>query len=153
MNTDTDTSKGNVEHIPPAPAGGCFCFDGKFYPVETNVCENFHAEVAHNTSAIITGVANRGDKRKGELLSETKSNVGGKYPSTCACGKFLKDKHATYYHRKNCTLSDVLVMKTKVDITKEIAFDIGNMRLNNIERSFKNDWLARFGTLDNFPLK
>ena len=78
------------------------------------------------------------------------SFVGSKYPLYCGCGIFIKHKWSANHHRKTCTAP---IIKTKTDIDDELVFDMANIQLDIIEREFKSDWLMRYGTLDNYPLK
>ena len=78
------------------------------------------------------------------------SFVGSKYPLYCGCGFFIKCSRIACHHRKTCTAP---IIKTKTDIDHELVFDIPNIQLDIIERKLKSDWLMRYGTLDNYPLK
>ena len=68
----------------------------------------------------------------------------------CGCGYFIKYKELAYKHRKKCC---VTVLKTKKDITAELVFDMANLQLDKIKMKFKCDWVARFGSLNNCPIK
>lgn len=76
--------------------------------------------------------------------------IGSKYPLYCGCGFFIKYNQIAYHHRKTCTAP---IIKTKADIDHELVFEMANIQLDIIEREFKSDWLMRYGTLDNYPLK
>ena len=45
------------------------------------------------------------------------------------------------------------VVKTKDSVTTEVVFDMANMRLSEIEDSFRNDWAKRYGSVTNCPIK
>ena len=69
----------------------------------------------------------------------------------CGCRTFLKNKLSAHRHRKTCKEGPAI--RDKKAVTEELVFEMANLKLDKIQGDFKNDWFARFGTLDNFPLK